>query len=266
MNINFNKCEELYSLIQQQPEKLKILNQQERKVVQISLNVWQGKDLSQKSEITTNQMQNVINKLTSESSTLSPPPSSWYVRFGKAIMNLFHLRISAGDIMNDVKTIATAREEIKQYPELLAKKRTELAEWTEMLRFQEKDAAPVYTDIKKFYDNLPLDQASAKPKLQQKKTEVAEQLAQAKADRLDPGFIHILEKEILSSVTKMEKYQGKNFAREVHASRRVFTNALNFCFEQTVAKASIARLSDEISALEKREREILSKPFAINKN
>lgn len=251
-------CVSVYNIFKDlSTEQIQRLSLSDRKTVVTALKAMKNKQLFDQKEVRDLDVQKIIN-------TMKNPVSARPISYLFSLFeNLIYFRSSPHQVLREVNEISTLIDEVTETKEKIVRKQKSLDEWIEMVRFQTEDARPVYEDIRLFYNALPMDLSQAKPLLAAKKQEIADLLTQAEAEKKDKSFIHILKNEILPSLTKMHDYKGETFETEVIASRRAFTNTVQFCDNHEEADKVVPKLRKEIAQLEKRQLELEETPIAF---
>ncbi len=263
--MNIGKQIELYKELNTNSiQKIKQLNQSERKEVFVALRALQNNEnLSLTYQYSCN-LDPLILKLKSSTQPIVYSPSNLILRIIKGIFNLL-FRYGSDLILKEAAKVSSLKDELERLPLQIQDKQSQLVEWKEMVRFNEHDAAPLYQDIATFYSQLPKDLENARPLLAKKCVEISDLVAQAKKGIHDEGYIKILEKEILKSLIGLRDYKKNNFEVELDTSIKVFNGAINFASSQETKKLAskeIKKLETEVSKLLKRKSELEHKPIA----
>lgn len=286
----------LYQIIEQIPSKtLDKLNQFERKIVSTALESL--KNLER--EYVQQDLQGIIDKLQENPEREMPlikkkrfTIKAWINEklqllkwktneIGIKILSRLSYAITMHQLLMKYEDLSSNISAFKRLPNLIQQKNESLAALQELSRFQTEDAFPLYQDIQEFYDRLPHSMDEAKPHLEQKIAEIKEQIKQAKIENKERAYIHILEKEILESLTKMRDFQRKNlkthileardyviqnqvktfgnednlkiltkiqtqFDKELELTRKVWRKTANECKNQKYTQEAIAQTQEQI--------------------
>lgn len=262
MIITTRQSLEIYRLIgdfDKRKNALKNLSQKERKTVMMAL-----RNLSKEKIIlngsSDREAASLIKKINNNQ--IEQEQSFFITKFFHSIYELFGLRISVNSILKErAKAHAVIQQEPKldELDALIAKKKTNLKEWEEMLSFVRKDSRPLYEKIHKFYLKLPKEQPKAQVVVERTIKKIQSLLERiAKEENHKKEKTYIIEKEILQSLMNLRKYKGDDFKTEVEALIRVFDNSVKFANQvQKDTKVKISQFRHEIAKLKARRKFIM---------
>ena len=223
-------------------EKMRSLDQRERKIALIALRSLRGEGTQPQKE----DVQAILNKLKEAFHIIEESIQEKLTLMERVFLSLKRIQNIIDRIIRkafgtwiSVNQISQEYHHTHQFlnrptvKEQIHKKIGELKELKEVLRFQEEEALPLYQNILTFYQTLPSDIATANPLLDQKIREITQQIKQARIDQKEQGIIHILEKEMLKSLTGMQscclKGDNDRFQKELHLMQRAWENTVWQC-------------------------------------
>ncbi|MCE5317242.1 MAG: hypothetical protein LLG04_07755 [Parachlamydia sp.] len=205
---------------------LKQLSQAERKALQLVMKaLHQGQTSIEVAGFGERKLQALTSKLQIR---VLKQPSSTVERMGKGFANMLGLRFSSAKLKKELGAVSAKYARLQEIPKKIKDFQEAIIDFVEMLRFTEAFSRPVYAEQAKWIDGLLSAAADAKlPYIVARKKEIEGQIAELKVSK-DPdkeSKLYILEKEILSSLKKLEKYKGPNFGNEVSIQKGKWTNA-----------------------------------------
>lgn len=201
-------------------QKVKQLDQQERKEVLVALKALQTEEPSG-STLQSEKLQSIAEKLEKLPSATSSPRSFFLISFFKGLFNLM-FRLSSDSLFNEAAKVTAMKNELKdRIPSLIEQKEKEIAEWNEMIRFNKEDAAPLYQEITDFYSSLLENLHEAFQPLNEKYVAVSSIVEEAKAKKSDSGKFIIPEDDhekitalhgsLLKKLTEISQKLNKKF-------------------------------------------------------
>lgn len=212
--MKINDSVQIYNLVNKHADKIDRLTPEERETVLVAL-----KNI----ELLPTTASSVVSldyKRIEQSLTKTEVKSDWFSWLKDILTNIAHFGSRPAKIKDELKSIASRKQELRTIQRQIKEKKEKLADWIEMVRFAKEEALPLYEESVGFFKSLlPKDPSafnmiSAKIRIRQKIKEVKEKIEELKQTptykTYRGGLYYIYERELLVALTALEKYKGTN--------------------------------------------------------
>lgn len=203
----------------------KQLNQGERRAVQAMMSALQkGESSVEIKGFSEKKIRAIQAKLQLR---VQKSPSSTVERIGKGIGNVLRLRVSSGKMKQEFEDRSAKYARLQDIPKRIKHLEDKIEELVAVIKWNSEFTSPVYAQQAKFCQELSDDFSQSKVMIAQRKGEIEQQIAVLRSskdpDKMDK--IKALEKEVLKSLQKMEKYNGSDWPKELKSQRIAWSNS-----------------------------------------
>lgn len=225
------------------------LSQRERRVIQTALTNIRTASFKT-NELSDVSVRSLIDKLHQE----RPVRPKFFIRLWRALAGFLGFRISTKQVH---KLFQSTQADCSRYirdlrllPSRVESLQKEISDLDNLKHFKIRRAGPEYQKLSSFYESLLNHIENSRELLADRITAVKNQIQLAKAQGDDKDFIYILEKEILVSLSKLYRYNGASFTKELQISAQAFQRAATCCQDCLLEENAITKLRAQLCQME----------------